>query len=66
MQATDGAQLLEALFKMKMTDPASLFHSVMEAIEIQAACEECGEVSFDVLCSGPCPYCSKVESAAQL
>jgi Zn finger protein HypA/HybF involved in hydrogenase expression len=65
-QVRDGAQLLEACLKMKMSDPASLFHSVMEAIEIEAACEDCGEVSFEVLRGYTCPYCSNVESSTQL
>lgn len=33
------------------------FEAFLEELEIAAACEVCGEVSFEILLGKPCPDC---------
>ncbi len=38
------------------------FVSVLEELEIAAACAECGSTSFEVLLHGPCPVCPREQN----
>jgi hypothetical protein len=45
----------------KTVKPESLIHALLEDIEIESACESCGEISVETLVgSGNCPYCGHV------
>lgn len=39
------------------------FDVFLEELEIAAACQNCGEVSFETLFDSSCPYCAKKAEA---